>query len=323
MNYNNKSFDINAFTTDKAKEINLVDFLKKLGYVPAREGINTGLFYSPLRADNNPSFSVFKKTRSKPYTWQWCDKTSSNEYGNIIDLVMRLEKINTVSGALKYIKSIEEGEIYIIQIQKNQTMEKKKDLIKNYEIKKIKILENQALIDYLNKRKIDITIAKKYLQEIYYLMKDKEGNIKNYFSLALQNDSGGYDLRNEYMKGNLEGKDITIIKGLSDENIILFEGSFSFLSALTYYKSLTPKYDTIILNSVSLIDKAFIYIEEKKPKKIYDFLDNDFAGQEAIINLKNKILNMENYKPTIINGFKIYQKFNDFNDFIRLNKNDI
>ena len=56
--------------------------------------------------------------------------------------------------------------------------------------------------------------------------------------------------------------------------------------------------------------------------KIFDYLDNDFAGQETQIKLINHLENAFKRKeidfiPKIINSFKIYQSFNDFNDFLK------
>ena len=150
--------------------------------------------------------------------------------------------------------------------------------IKNHqtqEILKIQRLQNQALLQYLQSRKIEIDLAREYLQEVYFSQ-----NGKNYFALCWRNDSGGIECRNKYFKGLLQGgqKDITTIKGES-ENLFVFEGYFDFLSFLCLGLSSNKNNNYMILNSLVLIDKLKEQI--KYDKQVYLYLDNDRAGEEA------------------------------------------
>lgn len=302
--------------SEEVKKINLVDFLSlALNIKPVKKLTNGALYYNPFRNEENPSFTVFKSNKGNN-NWLYKDHTdgSHDGVGTIIDFLRRYNNINETSDALRYIKNWQNGynnpTLTSDYVYYDKANEKKKDI----EINKIQALKNMALIEYLQKRKVNIEIAKKYVKEIYYFRIDKNDNKKHYFAICWENMAGGFDLRNAHFKGNALGKDITIIKGSSSENLLIFEGMTSFLSALTYYKKDIPKYDTIILNSVNLISKAVDYINKRKPKKIYDYLDNDFAGQETAIIMKNTI---NTYQPCIINAFKVYKGFNDFNDFLR------
>jgi len=122
---------------------------------------------------------------------------------------------------------------------------------------KIKPLNNQALINYLKSRKIDCRASKQHLKEIYYKV-----NNKNYFGLAFENNSGGYEIRNKYFKGAVGTKDITTIAKEKKKNeVVVFEGFMDYLSYLIIKPNNTNK-DFIILNSVGLVDKSIEAIKQ-------------------------------------------------------------
>ncbi|MCD8043776.1 MAG: toprim domain-containing protein, partial [Tannerellaceae bacterium] len=136
---------------------------------------------------------------------------------------------------------------------------------------------------------------------------------KNYFALAFQNQSGGYEVRNRYFKGCIPPKDITIVCNESDECNV-FEGFMDYLSYLTLKEENSPvlspveKVDHIILNSVLSLSKAL------KPLKEYRcvtcFFDHDKGGETAQKELKKHI-------PGLLDGSRLYQHFNDLNDYLR------
>lgn len=308
--------------SNEAKQINFIEFVARLC---SKEQIisiqeNKALFKHPIKNEKKASLSVFINHKNK--TW-WYKDFSNSDDGNIIDFVMRNYNINDVSSALKKICEImnitQENKYIPVEFETTKINEN------NIKIKSIKELNNQALIDYLTERKINITIGKKYLKEIYYSIK-KENGLKYYFGIGFENKSNGFEIRNKYIKSNIIKKDITIIKATNkiSDGVLIFEGFMNYLSALTFYDILSCKYDVIILNSVSLIKKANEHIIKMKYSKIFDYLDNDFAGQETILNLKNSLEVAYKRKeiefiPKIINSFKIYQSYNDFNDFLKSN----
>ncbi|WP_420061062.1 toprim domain-containing protein (plasmid) [Aliarcobacter butzleri] len=306
--------------SSEAKNINFIEFIARLcnreQIVSIQE--NKALFKHPIKNEKKASLSVFINRENK--TW-WYKDFSNSDNGNIIDFVMKNYNINDVSSALKKICEImnitQENKYIPVEFENTKISEN------NIKIKSIKELNNQALIDYLIERKINISTAKKYLKEVYYSIK-KENGVKYFFGIGFENKSNGFEIRNKYIKSNIIKKDITIIeaKNKISDGVLIFEGFSNFLSALTYYDITNCKYDVIILNSVSLLNKATEYIITKKYKKIFDYLDNDFAGQETqcklIKDLENAFKRKEiDFIPKIINSFKIYQSFNDFNDFLK------
>lgn len=299
------------------KNKSLFELLQKMGYTPDQYGN----FSSPFHKDNKNSLSVFVNTKSSNKYWTWKDH-STGERGTIIEFMQKLHPTWDLKDIIKYLYKLD-GTAIDYKVNSNQYTYKKKNenISENFSIKKITDLNNLALIDYIcNTRKINKEIATKFVKEVYYT-NDKN---KHYFAIGFLNNSGGIELRNQYFKGNIFKKDITVIKGSDTNNktLSIFEGFISFLSALTYYKTITPKNDILILNSVALYSRAVEYIIKNKPLKIYDFLDNDFSGQECILKIIEQIRISDESRSKvganikIINGFEIYRGYNDFNEFL-------
>jgi len=238
----------------KLKQIPIENLLDKLGYKPKTTKPNELWYISPFRDENTPSFKVSTNLNL------WHD-FADGQGGDIIRLVEKLynltfkEAIEELARLTGYTANKEYKPKPIQQKQgvtQNQTKEK-------VEIRKLQDLQNEALIEYLKSRKVNIDIAKHYLQEIYYT-----NDNKNYFALAFKNDSGGYEIRSKYFQGSLKGypKDITTLKSQSHNSnqntLLIFEGFIDFLSFFTVQniKSIQDlKYYVIVLNSLSFIPK--------------------------------------------------------------------
>jgi hypothetical protein len=131
--------------------------------------------------------------------------------------------------------------------------------------------------------------------------------IRNILPIRLKNNSGGYELRNEYFKGSSSPKNVTIINNNS-ENINVFEGMFSFLSFQTLQQNnsivLT---DFLVLNSLSFFEKSRNVMEQHQRINLY--LDRDNAGlkhrQDAL-----------NWSKKYIDKSQLYQHHKDLNDYL-------
>ncbi len=282
----------------QAKEIPLDALLMKLGHTPTKTKGHELWYKSPFREEKTASFKVNKKFNS------WYD-FGLGAGGNILDFAIVQGNLheNDIKGALQIIENIA-GRVQYIQRKEKVVNPEKKD--KDNSIKQVKNLENYALLDYLKSRKINIKIAQKYCQEIYYFVEDK-----NFFSVCFKNDSGGYETRNNFSKRAFSPKDITTILGEKTEILLLFEGFIDFLSFLTYYSLKEFRYSAIILNSVNMKNIAIEKIKEIKPKELYFYFDNDIAGEKtkkAIIQETNL-----NYKSKN----ELYKGYNDFNEFLK------
>lgn len=130
---------------------------------------------------------------------------------------------------------------------------------------------NPIITSYLNQRGIQVTTAKPYCREIYYLV-----NQKRYFGIAHRNNKG-WSIRNKYWKG-------CTAQGYSYYNnksntLLLFEGIFDMLSFLEMRKIDKNSTDILILNSLVNIKKALPILEQYTFIKLY--FDHDEAGRKA------------------------------------------
>jgi hypothetical protein len=218
--------------TQDAKQIPITDLLAKMGYNPKNTRGVDFWYLSPLRRENTPSFKV--DTRQNV----WYDH-GSKQGGSIIDLVMAIHNF-TVSEALQELQNFVGGSIS--KYSPIQPYEAKNSIKteNNTEdiIKSIKPLNNEALIEYLQSRKINVDIAKHYVREVYY-----QANGKRVFALGFKNDSNCYEVRSKYLKGNPKGsiKDLTTLKqSQQTDTLLIFEGFIDFFSFFTVKNFLKP-----------------------------------------------------------------------------------
>ena len=78
---------IKIMTYKEANNISIKDYLNSLGIQPVTEKGNYGMYRSPLREDNTPSFKVDYNANL------WCDY-GTGEGGTLIDLVMKQHQCN-------------------------------------------------------------------------------------------------------------------------------------------------------------------------------------------------------------------------------------
>lgn len=272
---------------EQANKIDIAGFFRSQGRSPEKASGNGFLYFSPFRDEKTASFKV------DPVKNVWFD-FGTGTGGQLVDLVQQLHNVS-VSGALLILSGVN------IPTQ-SLSFEKQNEVSSRIEIKHIQAIKNKALIKYLEYRNIPLKIASIYLVEAYYKVSGK-----TYFGLAFKNDKGGYELRNEFFKSSSSPKHTTEITGNSD-TINLFEGFMDFLSSLVYFRTDKPENTTIILNSVSNLEKVKDKLSQAT--KIYSFMDNDVAGKKAFARLKEINQNAENRSEKIHPGYK------DFNEFL-------
>lgn len=227
----------------------------------------------------------------------WYDH-GTGKGGSAIDLVCELSGV-TVTGALLILSGVKAANFHSFSFSKPITTH-----TPTIEINHIQPLQNVALIQYLESRKIPHQIAANVpqLKEAYYTTNDKR-----FFALAFENDSNGYELRSKYFKG-CTGKDITTIPGTGN-GLNLFEGFFDYISALAYFKERSCN-TTIVLNSLVNLNK----VDLNRYEKINLFLDNDEAGLKAAAEIINQ------YPHAVNRAQQFYHQSKDFNEFILTNK---
>ena len=118
-------------------------------------------------------------------------------------------------------------------------------------IESVGAITDRTLEAYVLGRAIPLDLARMYLQEVRYRVGERA-----FRALGFANGAGGFEVRNPGFKGTVGTKDITYLPNPERLDAAVFEGSFDFLSALAYYKHDRPQSNVLVLNSVSLIDRA-------------------------------------------------------------------
>lgn len=285
----------------QAKQIPIVEVLKKLGYTPVRKdkGGREWVYNSPFRAEKVPSFFV------NIHKNVWNDFGDSG--GNILDFVIKYKNID-FKAALIFLRVMYHKEDFKPLIVEKTALNGKlsAELTPQLTIDYILPLKSPILEKYLKERAIDINIARKFLKVVQFRHIE---NGQKYFGLGLPNLSDGYEIRNSKFKSVIGKKDISFISGPKNTtNIFLFESFIDFLSFATKQKKSNPQSDILILNSTKLIEKAKAFIQTKNYKNLYVFFDNDDTGNQALKSLFD-------LKQKIIPCNHLYQNFKDYNEF--------
>ena len=173
-----------------AREIPIVEFLKKNGFSPQRENHKEAWYLSPIRDESNPSFKVSKTLN------RWYDH-GLGKGGNIIDLVIEMNNNCSVQEALLIIDRTIPS--FSFQQQNTFAVLNPKDEIR---IEKVLPIQHPALLNYLLRRKVNPKQVAKYAKQVHYTFKDS-----TYFAIGLENVSGGWELRNPYYKNAAAPKD--------------------------------------------------------------------------------------------------------------------
>lgn len=284
----------------QANQIPIEDIMEAYGRSCIRHYSGYDMYKSPFREEGQPSFQVVLSSN----TWK---DFGSGEFGSAIDLVMKMEKCS-FKEAMQLFDTKKFGENIGGYMREPK---REKEVVSKVTISKVAPLQNKILLSYLkDQRGIDASVAAKFCKEVYY---KQEGSEKNFFAVAFMNDSGGMEYRNGAgYKGSFVTKDITHITNNSNRCAI-FEGYMDFLSYQQIMKDKPEKLniDYIVLNSVSMINKAISHIQEKGYQVINCFLDNDPAGKNAFNKIKDCRENL-----TIVNeSARVYPSFKDLNQF--------
>jgi len=283
----------------EAKKIPIQNFLLKIGHNPSSQKTNEIWYHSPFRKnDKTPSFKVNLLLNT------WYD-FSTAKGGTIIDLVSLLYNEN-ISETLKRLNdNYDTPQIKKFNVQPAIKFETQKNA---FELKEVSDLNNHKLIEYLQTRKIDIHIAKKYLKQINFVV--TKTNRLN-FAIAIENKLGGFEFRNVFMKGSINGKSYTVINTGDNKDIAVFEGFIDFLSFLTDHNLQNFQSTVLILNSVNLRSDSLDVFKKNDYKKAYLFMDNDKAGKETYQFYKDNLI------IPIIDNSSIYKNHNDYNEYLK------
>jgi len=273
--------------TTEAKQISIVDFLENSNIFPQNVSKNDYWYLSPFREEKEPSFKVNKVLNV------WYDH-GIGVGGTLIDLGIKL--FNCSIADLLVRLSSNNFSFQQPIFNQNSINDSKIEIIE------IKSITNLNLINYIKERKADLKIALKYCKEIHFRLYDRE-----YYSVGFPNNSGGFELRNKKYKSCISPKDLTLINNNST-SLCVFEGFFDFLSFFQFKIEKPKDSDYLILNSLSFLEKAIKYF--KQYEKVYLFLDNDSAGNNA----RKRIIQMG--LSSIEDNGHHYTEYKDLNDYL-------
>ena len=122
-------------TYKEANNISIKDYLNSLGIQPVTEKGNYGMYRSPLREDNTPSFKVDYNANL------WCDY-GTGEGGTLIDLVMKQHGCNAYGAICR----LEQGNTASFSFHGKDLPERdtQRQAASPIEIRKIQPLQNPA-----------------------------------------------------------------------------------------------------------------------------------------------------------------------------------
>ena len=277
---------------EQAKELDMVQFLSKLGYEPANKNGHHYWYHSPLRNEKTPSFKVNTKM-NRWYDW------GEGKGGNLVDFGTLYYNCSVSD----FLKKLDVPVLKTVEARKFTSVDSVSDDEKGIRVLSVKPISSFSLLRYLDKRKIEREIAHQFCSEVSYQL-----NNKNYYAIGFLNNAGGYELRNEYIKAASAPKDITFID-LGAKDIAVFEGFFNFLSyQCLYQKQEENLRNFLILNSTSFFGKSLPLMQSHKNVHLY--LDNDKTGQKFTA----QALQLD--KEKFIDERSLYQKYDDLNDWL-------
>ena len=230
--------------------------------------------------------------------------------GDLVHFVCAYLKSNrqdhTVSDALRWIKNMAGSSYEIAPIYIHEESQHDTSLI----LKTKKPIQHLGLVNYLKKRGIPLALARQHLKELHVR---NQHNKKSFFALGFENEEGGFELRNPFLKGCLRPKAISFIRGTTPKpnSIHLFEGFMDYLSAIAQANNHQLKGDAIVLNSLACLKQAIPYLHNYGYRLAYSWMDNDSAGEKATTLLNDFFQTQEGLTHQPMN--KLYAPHKDVN----------
>lgn len=269
---------------------------------PAKKTRNGYLYRAPWREDTHPSLSVTANGRG------WHD-LATGEHGSVIDLVMRCLNTNDVRLACEEIEHQDPSSFSFSQPILEEYEEKKKESgFTKFDVVK---LHSKGLFAYLYHRKVNIEIAKQFLQEAHYSFRCDDN--RYLYALAYANDKGGYELRGapysrnpDGFKGGTSPKSITTHWLIEGVPVIVFEGFFDMLSFATLCRRV--KHNYVVLNSIANKEAALEVLKTSR-NQVYLCLDNDKGGDDTTAWLLQHL-------PSAIDIRQRFAPSKDVNDYL-------
>lgn len=273
-------------TIKEANAIDMVAYLSKLGFDPAKSIGNNCWYFSPFRNETEPSFKINRRRN------QWYD-FGEGRGGSLLDFILQYEKCSFAEALIR----LEQGGP--LPAHRTDDLPAGEPGI---EIRSARAITSPALIQYCQLRRITMDIAGKHLRQVHY----RNGG-KAYYALGFKNDAGGYELRSPYFKGSSHPKSSTSIRNQA-KVLAVFEGFFDFLSYLTIlHHQPAPPRDFLVLNSTSFFEMRLPIMQAYR--RVYLYLDNDRTGT------KFTDMALQKNPKQFFDERRLYSGYKDLNDW--------
>jgi hypothetical protein len=240
---------------EKANEMDLVNYLKQLGYEPKKVRGKDHWYLSPLREESTASFKVNQKLNA------WYDH-GIGEGGSLVDFGIKYFECSITD----FLEKLNQADFSVSKHSHN-SFDNDEEPENNLQIVSVKPLASKSLIRYLERRGIDAIIAQKQCKEVEYSFGEK-----SYRAIGFMNDEGGYELRDPFYKYSSVPKAFSSFENGS-KYIAVFDGFMDYLSYLSNPKLNKENTNYLVLNGASLFDSARPFLETHD--KIDLFLDRD------------------------------------------------
>jgi DNA primase len=275
----------------QANQIDLVEYLATLGFKAEKIRGNDYWYRSPLRAERNASFKV-NTIRNI-----WYDH-GEGVGGTVADFVMRFYTCDLQQALVKIGSSFSFIDSSPYRKPENAIPEDFKSLA----IIEVLPIQNRTLLEYLQFRRIDEQVARKFCKEIVY-----ENNGNKFRALGFKNNAGGYELRSETFKGSSSPKYVSWFNNRAN-SISVFEGFFDFLTWQSMNKfSNASRPNFLVLNSLSFFTRSLLL--QEKHERIHLYLDNDNAGRKCVQEIQKRS------PDKVLDESRQYKDFKDLNDW--------
>jgi hypothetical protein len=289
-------------TCEKAKQIDLVDYLASLGHQPEKIRNNDYWFLSPLRTENTPSFKVNKKLNL------WYDHATGKggdlvnfgtQYFNCStsDLLERLSRQPDFSFHPQLKTDTQQADVSPLAGEKKEANDK-------IVVIASRPLTEAGLLQYLKERNISLAVAQSSCREVDFLLYGRQ-----YTVIGFPNNAGGFELRSKEFKGSSSPKDIAFFDSGSNQ-LAVFEGFFNYLSYREIHKDQPADLTNfLVLNSLSFFEKSRSLMDSYEKTNLY--LDRDKGG----ISCTAQALQWNRHRYT--DQSSLYAGRNDLNDWLK------
>jgi hypothetical protein len=302
-------------TYTEAKQHDLVDYLRSLGYLPTKINRSDFWYLSPLRDEKTPSFKVNRNLNV------WYDH-GLGKGGNLIDFgteyfkcspnefVHRLSAWTTPILSFHQPRNAADTQaVYTSPAgEKKDSTESKIVIVDN------RPLADKSLLDYLQKRSIPLEVAGRFCREVDFLLYANKQTV-----IGFPNNAGGYELRSANFKGSSSPKAVTLLAEKPSDNLAVFEGFFNFLSFVTINRNkAAPLLNCLVLNSLAFFEKSRNLMEGYR--QVHLLMDRDKAGVEAAL----KALEWNRgQQDKYIDRSNFYSCYKDLNDWLKSNQPEL